>query len=215
MKLIQVVIVGAGGCGRDFLWTIRDCNKRRKRYEILGFIDEDNSLKGKKIDNVAVLGGIEWFSKNKLKKISCVIAIAESSERKEMLKKLKKFNLDYPNIIHPSVICSNQNFGQGIIIQAGCILASNVKIHNHVQININSTIGHDSVIEDFVTITPGVHISGENQIKEGCMLGTGSVTIPEITIGENSIIAAGTVLIENVPANSLFAGVPGRLKKSI
>jgi FlaA1/EpsC-like NDP-sugar epimerase len=47
---IKIVIVGSGGFGREVLWTLRDCNKKLKKYEILGFIDDDKLLKGKNIE---------------------------------------------------------------------------------------------------------------------------------------------------------------------
>lgn len=215
-ELIKIVIVGAGGCGRDFLWTLLDFNKMEKKYDILGFIDDDKSLKNKKVYNIPVLGGLDWFEKESPKDISCLVAIADSNSRLKIVKKLEKTNVKFPSIIHPSVIASQlKEIGEGSVIQAGCIFASNTRIGNHVQINLDCTIGHDSFLDDFVTLTTGVHVNGNNDIGAGTYIGTGVVTKEKIKIGKWSIIAAGTVLLNNVPSYSMYAGIPGKLKKKL
>ena len=42
-ELTKIVIVGAGGFGKEVLWTLNDCNEKSKKYEILGFIDDNTS----------------------------------------------------------------------------------------------------------------------------------------------------------------------------
>ena len=89
-----------------------------------------------------------------------------------------------------------------------------VKIGSHVHINIDSTVGHDSVLEDFVTVNPGVHINGKSFVGSGTNIGTGAVMKQGIKIGKNVIVGAGSVLIKDIPDNSLCVGVPGQIKKS-
>ena len=59
--VIKIVIVGASGFGREVLWTLHDCNKKSKKYNILGFIDDNKSLWGKFINEFPILGGLDWF----------------------------------------------------------------------------------------------------------------------------------------------------------
>ena len=214
--LIKVVIVGASGFGREVLWTLRDCNKKSKKYKILGFIDDNKSLWGKLIDQTPILGGLDWFSTKSANKVQCVIAISEPKIRQEIVKKLEKKNIQFPTVIHPSVIYSKSVLiGKGTIIQAGSILTVDIKIGNHVHINIHSTVGHDSVLADFVTINPGVHVNGNTIIERGVFVGTGTTMKQKIKIGKWSIIGAGTALIEDVREFSMYVGVPGKLKKEL
>lgn len=214
--MIEIVIIGARGCGKDFLWTILDCNKISKQFEVIGFIDDDKSLKGKKIKNIPVLGGLEWFLTKRSKNVSCVVAIADCKIRKKIVQKLEKKQVKFPTIIHPSIIHSKfKKIGNGVIIQAGCIFAADTSIGNHVQINLDCTIGHNSILGNFVTLTTGVHIAGDNKIGSGTFVGSGTVTKEKIKIGKESLIGAGTVLIDNVPNKSMYVGVPGILKKKL
>jgi len=212
----RILIIGAGGFGREVLWTINDCNKIKEDYSVIGFIDDDESLQGKTIDGFSVLGGLDWFDSNYEKSMSCVIAIGDPLQKKKIENQLEKVNPSYSKIIHPTVISSQLvTIGDGTIIQAGTILTVNIKIGKHVHINIDSTIGHDSVIEDYVTINPGVHINGKTVIGNSTFVGSGVVMKQEMKVGSESIIGAGAVLLEDVPNRSLYAGVPAKLKKEL
>jgi len=215
MNKIKILIIGGGGFGREVLWTIRDCNKIDDKYSVVGFIDDELSS-GSIINQIPVLGDLNWLLDNHTPSLFCVIAISDCIKRKNIFEKLKNINVSYPSIIHPSVIYSSSvKIGEGTIIQAGSILTVDIQIGKHVHINIDSTIGHDSIIGDFVTINPGVHINGKTIIENYCYVGSGTVMKHQIKIGSDSIIGAGSVLITDVPKKSLYLGVPAKLKKHL
>ncbi len=68
---------------------------------------------------------------------------------------------------------------------------------------------------DFAELCPGVSVAGNCKIGNNVFIGTNSTIIPNIIIGENAVIAAGAVVIRDVPANTLVAGVPAVLKKNL
>jgi len=213
-KTIRIIIFGTGGFGREVLTTLNDCNKVSKKYKVVGFVDDDKSLWGKKIENLPVLGGINWFSKKEAKNVQCVVTISDCGVRQKIVNKLEKFGVKFATIIHPTVIYSKSvTIDEGTIIQAGCIFTITTRIGKHVHINIDSTIGHDCEIGDYVTINPGSHINGNNIIEIGAFVGTGTVTKQDIHIGKWSVVGAGTVLINDVQNKSTYVGVPGKLKK--
>lgn len=212
---INIVIIGAGDFAREVLWTIQEYNKKEDEFSIVGFLDDDESLWGKTIDGVKVLGSVDWVFNNK-KEIKYVIGIADNYIRKKIVHILEQQKISFQTIIHPSVIFSKSNkIGNGVVIQAGSILTINTVIGDHVHINIDSTVGHGSIIEDFVNLSPGVHVNGNTTIREGVFVGTGAVMQQDLEIGKWSIIGAGTVLLENVEEYSFYAGVPGKLKKQL
>lgn len=215
-ELIKIVIVGAGSFGKEVLWTLNDCNEKTKKYEILGFIDDNTSMHGKFVDEIPVIGGFDWFSTESATDVKCVVAIGDPKIRQKIANILEMKKVVFTSVIHPSVIYSKfVNVGTDVIIQAGSIITTDVTIGNHTHINLDCTIGHDCIIGDFVTLSPGVHVSGKNIIEAGTFIGTGAVTNEKLRIGKGSVIGAGTVLIENVPEFSLYVGVPGKMKKKI
>jgi sugar O-acyltransferase (sialic acid O-acetyltransferase NeuD family) len=212
----NIVILGAGGFGREVLDIIIAQNKVSKRWKILGFIDENPELKGKMLNGYPVLGSFDWFSEVNSKKFRVVCAIGDNISKKKVVEKAKGLGLRFANVVHPSVITTEfVTLGEGVIICAGCILTNQITIGNHVIINLDVTIGHDSIIEDFCTLSPGVHISGRNRIGEGANVGTGAVTIQGIVIGRWSIIGAGAVVAQDIPDEVVAVGVPAKPIKQV
>jgi len=189
-------IYGAGGMGKETLWLISEISN----YVVDGFIDD--YLQSNSFKNLPVI-------KNALNQYNCIVAIADAQIRKEITNRNDK--LTYVNLIHPSVkINPSIQIGKGNIICQGAVLTVDISLANHVIININSTIGHDVVIEDFVSIMFGVHISGNVRIGEGTFIGSGAVVLPNIKIGKWCKIGAGSVVTKDVPDNSIIAGVPAK-----
>ena len=92
-------------------------------------------------------------------------------------------------------------------------MTTNIELGCHVIVNLACTIGHDSILEDFVTIAPGVNISGNVTIGTGTDLGTGSKIIQGISVGSWTVVGAGAVVNRELPANVTAVGVPAKIIK--
>jgi sugar O-acyltransferase (sialic acid O-acetyltransferase NeuD family) len=209
----KIVIVGAGGFGREVLEIFKDQNKTENQWDILGFLDEKEDMWGKIINNYPVLGGLDWFDNKK--DVGCVIAIGNPKTRKRIAQLLVGYHVRYFNAIHPSVIISDFiGLGTDVIICAGSIVSVNSSIKDHVIINLKCTIGHDAVLENYCSIMPGVSISGEDHLGEGVYVGTGATIIQQITVGHWSIIGAGATVLSDVPEKVTAFGLPAKIMKN-
>lgn len=109
----------------------------------------------------------------------------------------------------------------------------------HIQLGKNIFINHGCtfldlggiVIEDDVLVGPQVCIVTENHpinptkrksldlksvtIKQNVWIGANATILPGVTIGENSIVAAGAVVTKDVPANTIVGGIPARMIKTL
>ncbi len=207
----NIVIIGAGGFGREVAWLIEDINKTNGEWNIIGLIDDNEEIQGKEIDGYEVIGNIEWLKKQNLYVVN---AVGDPIIKKKIIQRLEGSNNQYPVLIHPSVICSEKvQFGEGSIICAGNILTVNISIGNHVIVNLDCTIGHDAKIGDYSTVLPSVNISGFVELGECVSVGTGSAIIQGLTVGKNVIIGAGTVVTKDLPANCTAVGVPAKVVK--
>lgn len=204
----DIVIIGAGGFGREVAWLIEDINKEKTEWNILGFVDDDESIQGSKINGYTVIGNINWLKKQQ---VNVVNAIGDPIIKKKVMDKLQGSKNIYPVLIHPSVVYSDRvNFGQGSIICAGNIITVDVKIGNHVIINLDCTVGHDANIGDFTTILPSVNISGYVTTEECVSVGTGSAIIQGVKIGEDTVVGAGSIVIKDLPTNCTAVGAPAK-----
>lgn len=106
------------------------------------------------------------------------------------------------------------------VIDYGCVIGNNVKIHNNVY------IAQFTVIEDDCFIGPGVTVTNDlcpvctkcmkgPTIRKGAKIGANVTLLPHITIGENSLIGAGSVVTKDIPACSLAYGAPAKVVKNV
>lgn len=204
----DIIIIGAGGFGREVAWLIEDINKENPEWNIVGFVDDNAEIQGFEINGYKVVGDIDWL---KGQELYVVNAIGDPVIKKKVTERLKESMNKYPVLIHPSVILSDRvSFGEGSIICAGNIITVNIEIGKHVIVNLDCTIGHDAIIGDYSTVLPSANVSGFVAIKECVTLGTGSTIIQGINIGENTIIGAGAVVVKDLPANCTAVGSPAK-----
>lgn len=204
----DIVIIGAGGFGREVAWLVEDINKKSREWNLIGFIDDNKAIQGTEVNGYKVVGNIEWLNEQELYVVN---AVGDPIVKQKIMERLSGSKNKYPVLIHPSVIYSDQvSFGEGSIICAGNIITVNINIGRHVIINLDCTIGHDAVIGDYSTVLPSVNLSGLVKIDQCVSIGTGSAIIQGVSIGENTIIGAGAVVVKDLPANCTAVGAPAK-----
>lgn len=209
----NLIIIGAGGVGRETAWIVEQINRVKPTYNLLGLLDDNKEIWGTYINSYRVLGGINYILENKCD-FEVVVAITNYEVKKNILSRLNNKNIKYSTIIHPSLnIHSSVEIGEGTIIYEGVIISPNVKIGNHVIVSPKSGIGHDSIIKDYVSVLWNVNISGNDLIGEGVLLGSGSTIIQNKKIGKGSIVGAGAVVLNDIEDNKTIAGIPAKVIK--
>jgi sugar O-acyltransferase (sialic acid O-acetyltransferase NeuD family) len=212
----KVVIVGAGGFAREVLDILMAVNAQHPRYEILGFVDDNTELWGLELNGVRVLGGLEWLASARAAGVLATVAVGSPQTRSMLVQKIAAAGLGFCQLTHPSAILTPFiELGEGAIVTAGCILTNRITIGRHVHINLDCTLGHDAVLEDYATLAPGVHVSGWVHIGKRAYVGTGAVLIngteeAPLTVGDDAVVGAGACVVRPVPAGVTVVGVPAR-----
>lgn len=207
----DIAIFGVGGFGREVLALIKDINKVELTWNVVGFFD-DGYEKGELFNGYPNLGKMEDL--NKWKTPLCLaLAIGSPIIKKKILDRITNPLVDFPTLIHPSVWIGDKEFvqiGKGCILCAGVMVTTNVQIKDFVILNLQCTVGHDTVINDHASFMPSVNISGEVTIEEGVYVGTGAKIINQLEIGEYTIVGAGAVVAKSLPAHCTAVGVPAK-----
>lgn len=207
----DIAIFGVGGFGREVLALIKDINKVKPTWNIVGFFD-DGYEKGLTINGYPTLGTTEDLNKWD-KEIAIAISIGNPVIKKKILDKIHNSKVSYPTLIHPTAWIGDDDFveiGKGCIICAGNLITTNIKIQDFVILNLGCTVGHDTVIKDYAAFMPSVNISGEVTIGEGVYVGTGAKIINQLGIGDYAIIGAGAVVAKTIPSRCTAVGVPAK-----
>lgn len=210
----NLYIIGAGGFGREVAWLVERINENNPTWDLKGFIDDDEALWGTYEDEYPVLGGCDFLlDKAEISDLFAVCAVGAAQTRKKIIDKLDG-KVSFATIIDPSVIISKRvEIGDGSIICAGTIITVDIKIGNHVIINLDCTLGHDDIVHDFVTIYPSANISGNVEIGECSELGTGMKIIQGKKITAGSIIGAGAVIVKDIDKTGMYVGIPAKAIK--
>ena len=204
----DIVIIGAGGVGKEVAWIIEQINEVTPTYEILGFIDDSKEKWNTQIIGYKVLGGIDYLKEIDYKE-NIIIAIANYKVKKSIVSKLENLDIKYPIIKHPNLkLHKSVEIGEGSILYEGSIISPEVKIGKHVIISPKCGIGHDSIIKDYVSLLWNVSISGNDFIEEGVLFGSGSTIIQGKRVKEESIIGAGAVVVKDIKVSGVYIGIP-------
>jgi len=115
--------------------------------------------------------------------------------------KLTKYNYV---VQYPENLKLGKNFDIGTFTYINCQYG--VQIGDSVQIGSHCSIYSHSTIDDK---------KGPIVIKNGSKIGTHSTIMPNITIGEHSVIAAYSFVTTDIPKNELWAGVPAKFKRKL
>jgi sugar O-acyltransferase (sialic acid O-acetyltransferase NeuD family) len=212
-------IFGSAGFAREVDWLIEDIygNTSVDYRPDFFVVEEGSALIGDSINLQKVISESEFFKISaKYNIINCFVAVGNPETRKRIVNKIKLHSPGccFPNLIHPNVSYDTRPyklaFGEGIIVCSKSVLTTDISLGNFIHINLNCTVGHDSVLGDFSTISPGVHISGNVQIAEKVFIGTGAVVLEKIAICSNVLIGAGSVVTKNVTLPGTYVGCPAR-----
>ncbi len=207
----DLIIIGASGFGREVAWLVERLNAVTPTWNLLGFLDDNEKLKGTDVDGYPVLGTCDEVVAHMNACFVC--AIGSARIRKKVIEKITNIlpSIKFATLIDPSVLISKRvTIGDGTIICARTIITVDISIGDHVIINLDCTIGHDAVLENFVTLYPSVNVSGFTRIGEVCEMGTGSQIIQMKKICPGSTIGAGAVVVNDILDKCTAVGIPAK-----
>lgn len=115
------------------------------------------------------------------------------------------------SVVHPSASLSVRvNLGTGIFVGRNAVINTSATIGDFCIINTSSIVEHECIIGMGAHIAPGAVLAGNVLVGVNTFIGANSVVKQGIVIGDNVIIGAGTVVITDVPDNSVVVGNPGK-----
>jgi len=202
----DLVIVGAGGHGRELFSTVSAVNAESPSWNVLGFVDDDPG----DVERVTrlgstVLGPIGWLED---RHVSVAIGVGTPTIRRAIVARLGRPEEAYPPIVHPSAsIGPDVAIGPGVLVYEQSVLTTAVRIGSHSHINVGCAVQHDSTVGDFVQLSPAVFINGDCTIGDDVFLGTGAIVTRGCDVGQSARVGAGAVVLRDVPHGRTAVGV--------
>ncbi len=205
----RCLILGCGGHGRVVLDILRNAGQA----EVVGFVDSDPHMVGRRVDGIEVLGCPDDLASLRTKHTieSAIVAIGNNGVRRAFAHKLTELGFELINAIHPSAnIAGNATMGKNVVVAAGSLVCAHCQIGDSVILNTGCIVDHESLIGTATHICPGARLAGRVTVESGAFVGIGATVIQSLRIGYEAIIGAGAVVIRDVAPMSTVVGVPAQ-----
>ncbi len=207
----KVVIFGASGHAKVTI----DILEKSGQYEIYGLLDSNKDI-GPEAFGYRIFGDTEIVPEllKKDPKLKFFVAIGDNWRRYRIAKALMEIdpNINFVNAIHPNaIIGKNVTLGKGIMIMAGTIMNADSVIGDFAIVNTKSSVGHESVLSEYCSLAPNCTLGGQVTVGECSAISISATILNGRTVGEHTVIGAGSLLTKDAESFSVYYGVPARL----
>ncbi|MGC4767568.1 acetyltransferase [Micromonospora sp. DT44] len=210
------MIVGTGGMGREVygvIWLLNTFAGATASWRVLGFVDDyptERNVESVHRLGVAFLGPSRWLAAQPAS-THVVLGVGHPRLRRETDQTISRYGLPAATVVHPAAEigpdCVHQH---GLFAAGGARVTTNVLLGRHVHLNQNCTVGHDSVLGDYVSVNPLAAVSGYCRLEDGVLVGTTAAILPKLTVGRDATVGAGACVTRDVPPGVVVTGVPAR-----
>lgn len=207
----DIVIIGAGGLGREVAQTIEGINLVKPFYNLRGFVVEEKYYEPDVIINgYPLLGTTEWLLNHK-NEVYCHCAIGEPIPRHRIQENLTLLGCKFETIISPDLLMHpTVTIGEGSYIAWQCGLSVNIRIGRGVLLNGGIIVGHDVNIGDYSCIMTRTVLSGRVKIGNDVFIGGMTYIVPKVVVEDESVVAAGSVVYRKVKYGTHVLGNPAK-----
>lgn len=206
----DLVLFGTGGLAKEVTTLVREINQNNASFRLVAYaLDDEWYNQGMELRGLPVISR-KCLVEHK-DDVVCVCAIGYPKDRRIVQASLKEEGVRFTNLLHPTTrLGEGVKMGEGCIIQPYSALMDDCKLGDGVFLNGYVTIGHDTVVEDYVTCFPRSQISGQVMIGEAACIGTMSFIIEKRKIGAEAVIAPGSIVFSNVKRGGYVMGNPAK-----
>ena len=203
----HLLIVGAGGFGREMFGAAREAVGYGTEFDIKGFLDaRADALAGFQgyPPVVATPDGYEIGPDDVF-----ITALGDIAARRRCAKLIERRGGKFIAVVHRTAsLGPGVRVGEGSFVAHNVVLTADVAVGRHACVFHNTSIGHDTALGDFSHVYAQCAIGGAVRIGEGAAVYPGGRIVPRRTVGEGAVVGIGSVVVLNVPAHTTVFGNP-------
>jgi len=205
----RILIVGAGGFGREVLQWARDAWPGHAG-RIAGFLSSDDGVLAGFDDCPEIIGHPDAY--HHAPGDYLLLAIGVPYVRRQVAESLLARGAEFLTLVHPTaIVAASARIGAGAILCPYAIASDACRMGRFVIMNYHSSLGHDASAGDFAVLSPYATLGGNAHIQEEVFLGLHASIGPGKTVGARSKVSANSCVLANAPADSIIFGVPGHI----
>lgn len=213
MSLIpKLVIVGAGGFGRELLAWARQSVQFERDWTIKGFIDDNLHALDEKHTSARLLGRIGDHQPAPDEVFICALGVP--AFKRQCCELLLSRGARFTQLFHrTAVIGDNVELADGVVLCPFTVVSANNRLGRGVAINLHSSVDHDASVDDWSQVNCHCDLTGAVKVGKEVFFGSSVCIIPGVKVGDRAYIGAGSVVLRDVPAGAKVFGVPARQKE--
>lgn len=202
----RVLVVGAGGFGREVRWWARDAWGPGR---VVGFLDADPS---RGTADLPVVGDPATHEPRDDE--AFLLAIGIPHVRRRVAETLLGRGARFVTLVHPSaVVVPSARVAAGAIVCPGAIVSDAAEIGPCALLNYHASVAHDAAVGAYAVLSPYATLAGGARVGPDAFLGLHASVGPGRSVGAGSKVSANSCALVDVPPDSLVWGVPGRVTK--
>lgn len=207
--LMRLVIIGAGGHGRVVLELARATGL----YDVVGFVDP--GPQAEPIMGLPVLGSDEILPRLRSEGLQhAFVALGNNRARERVGLQLESLGFERPALVHPSAFISpSAVLEKGALVMARAVLGTQAVLEEGAILNTGAVADHDNRLATNCHVAPGCALAGFVSIGTRSLIGVGTSVRPQIRVGNDAIVGAGSAVVCDVPDGAVVVGVPARIRK--
>jgi len=205
----RIIIVGAGGFGREVLQWARQTWPEHI-HKLAGFVSADPAKLDGHAASLPILASPNDFEPRPTD--GFVLGIGIPRIRRVVAEQLEARGARFLTLIHPTAIVADTAvIAPGSVICPYAIVSDSVQLGRFVLVNYHASLGHDAAAGDYAVLSPYATLGGAAGIGEDVFLGLHAAVGPAVSVGCRSTVAANSCALVDAASDQLVYGVPGRI----
>jgi sugar O-acyltransferase (sialic acid O-acetyltransferase NeuD family) len=207
--LANLVIIGAGGFGREVLAWAEQSVQVGREWRIKGFIDDNvDALRGKATPG-KILGRISEYQPASDEVFICAIGVP--AIKKKVSELIEARGGRFGRLVHRTVVLGhNVEMSDGVVLCPFAVVSANNRLGRGVAVNLHASVDHDANVGDWSQINCHCDLTAGVDVGQEVFFGSRVSVIPNVKIGDRAYLGAGSVVLRDVPPGFKMVGSPAR-----
>ncbi len=212
MNVQKIFVYGASGHGK----VVGDILLASKNPAFVGFIDDRAELRDTRVLGLPVFGDGQWLQEQvRVARVGVALGVGDNSVRQKLAENCISWGTELVTLVHPTAsISKSARLGRGTVVMAQAAINADAKIGAGAIVNTSAVVEHDVEIGDFANVSPNAVMGGASRLGTLSHLCIGASAIPCVSIGANTIVGAGSVVVRDIPDGVVAFGVPARVHRA-
>lgn len=206
----RVIILGAGGTGRDVADWREELAAAGRPLDLIGFLDDDPAKQGKTIAGLPVLGRLSDAARHADARL--IDALGSPGTFRQRAAILAPFDDSrFITLIHPLArVSPRAQVGAGSLIYPFTFVGPDAVLGRHVTALPHAAVHHDTHVGEFSILASQATLGGGVMVGKQVYVGMGASVREGVRIGDGAMIGMGAAVVEEVVPGAVMMGVPAR-----